>query len=58
MEQVVAETILYELWFSVAETLFQRVCDATQLTEEQRDALKAIALRPNDFQVQITQNTT
>jgi hypothetical protein len=50
----IAETILYELWFSVAESIFERVCDITQLTEEQRDALKIIALRPNDFQIRIT----
>lgn len=49
----IAKHILYELWFSVAETLFQRVCEVTQLDEEQREALRNVALRPNDFQVQI-----
>lgn len=49
----IAENILYELWFSVAETIFKRVCDATELTQEQIDALRAVALRPNDFQVLI-----
>lgn len=48
-----AQIILYELWFSVAETIFQRVCEITELTEEQREALKSVALRPNDFQVRI-----
>ena len=47
----IAKTILYELWFSVAESIFERVCEITELTEEQRDALRMIALRPNDFQV-------
>lgn len=47
----VAENIIYELWFSVAESIFKRVCDATDLDQEQIDALKIVALRPNDFQV-------
>jgi hypothetical protein len=46
-------TILYELWYSIAESLFQKVCEVTDLTEEQQDALRAVALRPNDFQVHI-----
>jgi len=50
----IAETILYELWFSVAESIFERICTITELTEEQREALKMIALRPNDFQIRIT----
>lgn len=51
----IAQNILYELWYSVAETLFQRVCDVTELNEEQREALRNVALRPNDFQVKIEQ---
>ena len=51
--EATAHIILYELWFSVAETIFQRVCEITELTEEQREALKSVALRPNDFQVRI-----
>jgi hypothetical protein len=47
----IAQTVLYELWFSVAESIFDRVCEVTELTEEQREALRTIALRPNDFQV-------
>jgi hypothetical protein len=47
----IAENIIYELWFSIAESIFKRVCDATDLNQEQIDALKAVALRPNDFQV-------
>jgi hypothetical protein len=49
----IAEYILYELWFSVAEALFERVADATELDEDQRAALRAVALRPNDFQVHV-----
>jgi len=43
--------ILEELWFSIAEELFQRVCVVTELDAEQIEALRAVALRPNDFQV-------
>jgi hypothetical protein len=49
----IATDILYELWFSVAETIFKRVCDAAELNEEQIEALKSVALRPNDFQILI-----
>jgi hypothetical protein len=51
--EAIAHNILYELWYSVAETLFQRVCDVTELNEEQREALRVVALRPNDFQVRV-----
>jgi hypothetical protein len=48
-----AEQILYELWFSVAETIFDKVCEVTELNEEQKEALRSVALRPNDFHIQI-----
>jgi hypothetical protein len=51
-EQKLAEALLYEWWFSIAETLFERVCEVTELDDEQREALRTIALRPNDFQIQ------
>lgn len=51
--EVIAETILYELWYSTAESIFERVCAITQLDEEQKEALRQVALRPNDFQVHI-----
>ncbi len=51
--ETVAHNILYELWFSVAEAIFKRVCEETELNEEQIEALRAVALRPNDFQVVI-----
>lgn len=53
--EMIAENILYELWFSVAETIFKRVCEVTELDEEQQEALKQVALRPNDFQIVIEQ---
>lgn len=49
----VAHNIIYELWFSVAESIFKRVCEVTELNTEQIEALRAVALRPNDFQIQI-----
>jgi hypothetical protein len=49
----IAHNIIYELWFSVAESIFNRVCEVTELNQEQIDALKVVALRPNDFQVLI-----
>ena len=52
-EEKIAECVLYELWYSVAETIFERVCEVTQLNEEQKEALRLIALRPNDFHIQI-----
>ena len=49
----ISKTILYEVWYSIAEQIFQRVCDVTELGEEEREALRQVALRPNDFQVEI-----
>lgn len=51
--ETISESILYELWYSVAEDLFKAVCEVTELDEEQIEALRKIALRPNDFQIQI-----
>ena len=51
MSHTDAHMILEELWFSIAEELFQRVCVVTELDAEQIEALRAVALRPNDFQV-------
>jgi hypothetical protein len=51
--EAVAEAILYELWYSVAETIFQRVCEVTELDKDQIAALKEVSLRPNDFQIQV-----
>jgi hypothetical protein len=51
--EAISKNILYELWYSVAESIFQRVCEVTELDEEQIEALRAVALRPNDFHVTI-----
>ena len=53
MSHTDAHIILEELWFSIAEELFRRVCVATELDAEQIEALRAVALRPNDFQVTV-----
>ena len=52
-KEKIAEQILYDLWYSVAETIFDRVCKVTELDEEQIEALRTVALRPNDFQIVI-----
>lgn len=46
-----ATILIYELWYSIAESIFERVCKVTELDEEQIMALRTIALRPNDFHV-------
>lgn len=53
LKEKIAEQILYDLWYSVAETIFERVCKVTELDEDQIDALRTVALRPNDFQIVI-----
>jgi hypothetical protein len=51
--KAMAHTILYELWYSVAETLFQRVTQVVEMNEEQVEALRKVMLRPNDFQIHV-----
>lgn len=53
LKEKIAEQILYDVWYSVAETIFDRVCKVTELDEEQIEALRTVALRPNDFQIVI-----
>ena len=50
--EIISERILYDLWYSVAESIFKKVCEVTELNEEQIEALKQVALRPNDFQIE------
>lgn len=50
MERI-ASNVIYELWITFAEKLFERIVVATQLTEEQADALRRVVLRPNDFHI-------
>lgn len=44
-----AREILEELWYQYAERLVNKVADVCELNEVQRKALRAGALRPNDF---------
>ena len=53
VDEKIAKSVLYDLWFSVAEMIFEKVCEVTQLDDEQKEALRLVALRPNDFHVQI-----
>jgi len=57
VDEKIAESVLYDLWFSVAEMIFEKVCEVTQLDDEQKEALRLVALRPNDFHVQIESET-
>ena len=48
-----AENVIYEVWYTFAEKLFDRIVEVTELDEEQAEALRSIVLRPNDFIVEI-----
>jgi hypothetical protein len=50
-KEKMAENIICEIWYSTAEKIFERVCEVTELDKEQIEALRKVALRPNDFQV-------
>ncbi len=51
-----AENILYDVWYTVAEKIIQRVINVVELSDEQIEALKSVTLRPNDFQIQIIED--
>lgn len=57
MVEKMAEALLYEWWYAIAEEIFERVCRVTDLDEEQKDALRTVALRPNDFQIEMEEKT-
>ena len=48
-----ARALLYEWWYSIAEVLFERVSEVTELDAEQKEALRTVALRPNDFHIHV-----
>jgi hypothetical protein len=48
-----ARTLLYELWYSYAEKLIERIIATVEMNEAQIDALHRVSLRPNDFIVRI-----
>ena len=47
--EIKAKDLLYELWIQYAEKLLEKVIVITDLSEEQANALRRVALRPNDF---------
>ena len=52
-----AKDLLYELWIQYAEKLLEKVIVITDLSEEQANALRRVALRPNDFIVLVEGET-
>jgi len=52
-----ARALLYELWISYAEKLLEKVITITELSDAQADALRRVALRPNDFAVIVEGDT-
>lgn len=44
---------LYEIWYSFAEELFNRIVQEIDLDPERVSALRQIVLRPNDFIIQM-----
>jgi len=48
-----AKDLLYELWYSYAERLLERVVQECDLTPEQAEALRQVYLRPNDFAIEL-----
>ncbi len=58
MEAKIAENILYDIWYSIAEKLFDRIVKETGLDVAQEEALRAIALRPNDFHISVEDAVT
>ncbi len=55
--EVKAKDLLYELWIQYAEKLLEKVIVITDLSEEQANALRRVALRPNDFIVLVEGET-
>lgn len=51
MIETITKNVLYEIWFSIAESIFEKVCEVVDLTPEQISALREVTLKPNDFQV-------
>jgi hypothetical protein len=53
----IAENLIYELWITFSERLFERIIEVTNLSEEQAAALKNVVLRPNDFVIEIDKSS-
>lgn len=52
-----AENVIYELWITFSEKLFERIVEVTGLNSEQKEALRKAVLRPNDFIVKIVDSS-
>ncbi len=48
-----AEDVLFNLWYTVAHKIFNRVVEIAELNPDQIRALKLACLRPNDFRIVI-----
>jgi hypothetical protein len=48
-----AESVLYELWYSYAERLLERIVEVCALDAEQELALREQFLRPNMFVIDV-----
>lgn len=46
-----AVSFLETVWYILAEKLFRRVVEVTELDPKRERALREISLRPNDFRV-------
>ncbi len=49
-----ATQILENMWYILAEKIFNRVIEVTDLDKARATALRTVALRPNDFRVIVT----
>lgn len=45
--------LLENMWYVLAEKLFKRVIAVTELDKARENALRGVALRPNDFKVNV-----
>jgi hypothetical protein len=48
-----AEDVLFNLWYTIAHNIFNRVVEIAELDIDQIRALKLACLRPNDFRIVI-----
>jgi hypothetical protein len=46
-----AINVLENMWYILAEKIFNRVIEVTELDKARAAALRTVALRPNDFRV-------
>jgi len=50
----IAENLIYDIWYTLSERLFEQIAKECNLSTEQRDALWHVLMRPNDYTLQIT----